>query len=222
MADTRAQLINELASIIASQRTDHPLRVAINGVDAAGKTTLADELVKPLAGLGVPVIRASIDDFQRPAGERHRRGRDSPEGYYFDSFNHEALIKELLQPLGGGGDRTYRTQLFDYRANTAVDSVKKTAPGDAVLLFDGVFLLRPELNEYWDFRIFLHVPFTETLARAKVRDQAAMGGPAGVEAKYTKKYIPGQQLYLDAVQPEQLADIIIDNTNYDAPDLSSR
>jgi hypothetical protein len=37
------------------------------------------------------------------------------------------------------------------------------APPDAVLVFDGVFLLRPQLNNAWDLRIFLEVDFQEAL-----------------------------------------------------------
>jgi uridine kinase len=36
------------------------------------------------------------------------------------------------------------------------------APPDAVPVFDGVFLLRPQLNDAWDLRIFLQVDFQET------------------------------------------------------------
>jgi hypothetical protein len=37
------------------------------------------------------------------------------------------------------------------------------APPDAVPVFDGVFLLRPQLNDAWDSWIFLEVDFQETL-----------------------------------------------------------
>jgi uridine kinase len=33
------------------------------------------------------------------------------------------------------------------------------ADADAILLFDGIFLHRPELRPYWDFSIFLAVNF---------------------------------------------------------------
>jgi hypothetical protein len=36
-------------------------------------------------------------------------------------------------------------------------------PPDAVPVFDGVFLLRPQLNDAWDLRIFLEEDFQETL-----------------------------------------------------------
>jgi uridine kinase len=83
---TRNVVLNELAMRIAAVRRSHPLRVAIDGVDGVGKTTLADELVAPLQSLGRDVIRASIDDFHNPRSIRLRRG--GAEGYYFDSFEY--------------------------------------------------------------------------------------------------------------------------------------
>ena len=56
---TRQELVLELAQRISRISCAHSVRVAIDGVDAAGKTTLADELVAPLERLGRPVIRAS-------------------------------------------------------------------------------------------------------------------------------------------------------------------
>jgi uridine kinase len=42
---TREQALHQLAGILVSRIHPHPLRVVIDGIDAAGKTTLADELV---------------------------------------------------------------------------------------------------------------------------------------------------------------------------------
>jgi hypothetical protein len=41
---TRTAVLTELADAIVRLRLPHPTRVAVDGVDAAGKTTLADEL----------------------------------------------------------------------------------------------------------------------------------------------------------------------------------
>jgi uridine kinase len=46
-----------------------------------------------------------------------------------------------------------------------------------VLLFDGVFLLRPELNDLWDFRVFVEVDAEEALRRAVVRDEELFAHP---------------------------------------------
>lgn len=68
----RSELLNELASRIVAIERPHPARVGIDGVDAAGKTTLANELVPFIEDRGRPVIRASIDGFHNPAKVRQR------------------------------------------------------------------------------------------------------------------------------------------------------
>lgn len=77
-------------------RLDRPgVRVAVDGVDCSGKTTLADALARLL-----PCTRLSVDDFLRPAEERYRRGRDSPEGCYRDSHDLPALRSAVLAVPG--------------------------------------------------------------------------------------------------------------------------
>jgi uridine kinase len=171
----RSALLEQLSSEIQLVRADHPIRVAIDGVDAAGKTFLADELVEPLAKSGREVIRASIDGFHRPRAERMHRGPESPEGYYLDSFDHE--------------------------------------------VFDGVFLLRPELIAAWDFKIFLEVDFNEAVRRATTRDRSLFGSPEAAVDRHNRRYLPGQRIYLDSVHPQDLADVAINNSDPTHPVL---
>ncbi len=198
----------------------HPVRVAIDGVDAAGKTTLADELAVLLIQRGYSVIRASIDGFHRPRAERHRQGANSPEGYYADSFDYDALRNVLLQPLGPQGNRLYRRAVFDYRTDTPSMTEEELAPEDAILLFDGVFLLRPEINDQWDYRIFVEVPFAVTIERAILRDSDLFGSAEATRARYHERYIPGQQIYLKAVDPLHHAQAIVQNEDPDHPSLT--
>jgi hypothetical protein len=44
MNSVRQTLLDEVAEAISAVRIDHPLRVAVDGRTAAGKTTFADEL----------------------------------------------------------------------------------------------------------------------------------------------------------------------------------
>ena len=74
-----------------------------------------------------------------------------------------ALHASLLEPLGPGGSRRYRTATFDVRTEKPRAEPLLLAPPDAVPVLDGVFLLRPQLNDAWDLRIFLEVDFQETL-----------------------------------------------------------
>jgi uridine kinase len=70
-------------------------RIAVDGIDAAGKSTLADQL-----GALLKAERVSIDDFLRPEDERYARGIDSPEGYYEDSFDFTAFRRAVLAARG--------------------------------------------------------------------------------------------------------------------------
>ena len=216
---TREQLLCQLADLLISLNHSHPLRIAIDGIDAAGKTMLANELVSYIEAQGRPVIRASIDSFHRPRHERYRQGPDSPEGYYHDAFDYLALKEVLLAPLGPQGSRRYRRAVFDVQTDTPLSMKEEEAPANAILLLDGVFLLRPELDPWWDYRIFVSVDFDVALQRASARDQHLFGSPEDVRARYLQRYIPGQHLYLQRVHPQERANLILENNNLAQPEL---
>jgi uridine kinase len=195
------------------------VRVAIDGVDTAGKTTLADELAQAASAAGRPALRATIDGFHHPRETRYRRGPDSPEGYFADSFDLEALRRVLLDPLSPGGDGRVQTRLFDHRADKQTISPVIVAPPDCILLFDGVFLQQPALKGCFDVIIFVQVSFETMLARAVQRDSAALGGEEAARARYRTRYIPAQQRYLADFQPQRHADIIVKNDDPDRPGI---
>jgi uridine kinase len=215
----RKQLINNLATDIIGISIDHPVRVAIDGVDAAGKTFLADELAGNLKKHDRQVIRASVDGFHNPTQKRVARGALSPEGYYLDSFNYIGLMKYLLEPLGPGGDLVFRRSIYDYKSDSYVYSPIEEADPDSILIFDGVFLLRPEIRDYWDYSIFLMVSIETSLERAIDRDIGLFGSEEMVLNRYQSRYIPGQRIYLSQANPEQWATKVIDNNNHALPKL---
>ena len=189
----------------------------------AGKTTLADELAERLGDRGRPVIRAGIDGFHCPRAIRYRRGPESPDGYYLDSFDLEGLKAALLEPLGPeGSGLLYRPAIFDHRTDTAVHEAAVVADQRAILLFDGVFLLRPELRMYWDFAIVVKTDFAVAIERAIRRDLGLFGSPAEVVRRYETRYVPGQQIYLRECRPEERADIVIDNNDPENPAIERR
>jgi uridine kinase len=177
-------VVVELADRIEGVRRPHAVRVAIDGVDAAGKTTLADAIASALRRRGREVVRVSVDGFLRPRAERYRRGELSPEGYYHDSFDYAALRETMC------GARSVQ---------------------EAILLVDGVFLLRPELVEEWDLRIFVSVERDEALRRALERDTPIFGSRAEAERRYRARYQPGQRLYFAEARPLDAADVVVVN-----------
>ena len=213
--DRRGDVLGRLAAAVGSVTVAHPVRVAVDGAPAAGKTTLADELAVVLRAQGRHVIRATIDDFLFPREQRYRRGEFSAEGCYFDTHDHGTLNRVLLDPLGPGGDRRFRTTPGDRTADDA------RSPADAVLIFDGVFLLRPELFDRWELRIFVSVALERTVERAVVRERR-VASPAEVERRWRERYVPAQQLYFSTVHPADNADIVVHNDDPRRPSTTGR
>ena len=107
MSEPHASLLSRLAAAIVALHPARIVRVAIDGVDGAGKTTLADALAPLVSAQGRPVIRAAVDDFHHPQAIRYARGRHSPDGFYLDSYDYGAFRRLLLDPLSPGGSGRY-------------------------------------------------------------------------------------------------------------------
>ncbi|MBQ1020916.1 uridylate kinase [Micromonospora sp. D93] len=213
---TRDELLERLAEAVDSVTVAHPTRVAIDGPPASGKTTLADELAAVLREQGRDVIRATIDDFLLPRAQRYARGEYSAEGCYYDTHDNDALNRVLLDPLGPGGDRLFQPAVYDRTADAVLSPPVTTAPANAVLVFDGVFLLRPELLDRWNLRVFVSTALEETVDRAVIRERR-VSSRADVERRWRERYIPSQQLYFATARPTRHADILVHNDEPQRP-----
>jgi uridine kinase len=201
------RVLDHVISAVEGRIGGGRLAVGIDGVDASGKTTFADLVAGSLRDDGVPVIRASIDGFHNPASIRHHSAKADPGlSYYEDSFDYTAMREVLFFPFVEG--RPVRTAVFDYRTDVPVDVLPVDVPSGSVLVFDGVFLQRPELVSLWDMVVFLRIDPEEALRRAVVRDGTGRGDE--IERRYRERYMPGQERYMRSVAPETHADIVID------------
>jgi len=212
----RNAIIKEIASKISGYKENEVIFVAIDGVDASGKTMFADEISK--CPTSRPMIRLSVDHFHHPREKRMTQGEMSPIGYYEDSFNYEFIIREVFEKVRSGIFEIH-PKSFDYRIDKRIveETQKLMIPSNAIILFDGVFLLRHELNEYWDIRIFLDVSFETVVERAMMRDLDYFKDEAILLEKYNNRYIPGQKLYLKKEHPMTKADIVINNNDFNKP-----
>ena len=209
----RTDLLATVARMAAELAPDRIVRFAIDGVDGAGKTSFANELADVLCDFGRPVIRASVDSFHNPRAVRYARGRQSPIGFYEDSYNYALLKRYLLDPLSPGGSGRYCIAAFDHVTDSAVPLVGRTALPNSILLLDGIFLHRPELRAYWDVSIFLRVDFAMSAARSAGRD----GTSPDPSAESNRRYVEGQRIYLSECAPEKHATMVIDNNDLAAP-----
>jgi uridine kinase len=141
---------------------------------------------------------------------------------YEDSFDYERLLVELLRPLGESGSRLYRAEIYDRRTDLLVDSEQMEGSADAILLFDGVFLLRPS----WSTRGISassspSPPKRSSAARAsatpRCTDHLMMlsGGSAPGN-------LPSQRHYCGTVRPAELADVVLENDDPSQPGVLVR
>jgi uridine kinase len=209
----RQEVLDTVARAVSRPIASEVIRVAVDGVDGAGKTHFADELAEILRASGRSVIRASVDGFHNPRSIRYRQGRDSPKGFFEDSYDYEQLKAVLLDPLSPGGNGHYRAAVFDHRADRPVSAPSRVAaPGD-ILLLDGIFLHRPELRAYWDYSIFLEVTFAVSIPRGAQRGE----GSPDPAAPSNQRYVRGQELYLRTCEPTRFATFTINNDDLLAP-----
>jgi uridine kinase len=209
----RPEVLDTVACAVSRSIGSGVTRVAIDGVDGAGKTHFADELGDVLRAAGRSVIRASVDGFHNPRSIRYRQGRDSPEGFFEDSYDYAQLKAALLDPLSPGGSGHYRAAVFDHRSDGPVAEAGRVAsPGD-ILVLDGIFLHRPELRAYWDYSVFLEVAFAVSIPRGAQRGE----GSPDPEAASNQRYVRGQELYLRTCEPARFASVTINNDDLLAP-----
>jgi uridine kinase len=197
------------------------LRVVVDGLTGAGKTTFANELAAVVRSLGRSTLRASLDDFRYPWRHSRVRGYDrvSGEGYYRNPHDFASAQALLLQPAGPMGSGIVALCAHDPLTGVDRRSSVVEAPNDAVLIVDGVFGMRPEYNEYWDTRIWLHAEPAVALARGIDRDTELEGHDEAIRL-HTERFAVGERLYVDEVDPVEKADIVIDNTDFENPTIT--
>ena len=93
---------------------------------------------------------------------------------------------------------------------------------ESVMLFDGVFILRPELDGSWDLTIRVEASFDSTVSRAEHRARKNGVGMDGLRNRYEHRYVPGQVLYVNECRPRERADLVMDNNDLVNPRLIDR
>ncbi|WP_158373582.1 uridine kinase [Cellulosimicrobium cellulans] len=186
------RVVGGVAAARAADGPDRRWRVLLDGAPPTAPGALADALVEPLRARGHSAVRVRAGDFLRPAGVRFEHGREDPDALLDDALDAGALIREVLDPLGPGGDGTYLPALWDAaRERSARATRVPVAPG-TVLLLDGGLLLGRGLPA--DLTVHLAVR-PETLERRTP--------PADVWR------LAAEERYRAEADPERTADVVV-------------
>jgi len=210
----RRRLLAQMAGEIPV-RTSGRVFVGVDGVDGSGKTTFAADLTAELRSQERQVVVVHADDFLNPSVVRHRLGRTSPEGFFLDSYDYDALEQEVLVPLGPGGGGRYRPASLDLQRDQRITPELLVTEEGTVVVVEGLFLHRDRLRERWDYSVFLDVSFEVTAQRMSRRD----GTPADPGHQGIRRYLEGQRIYFRSCSPWLRASRVVDHTDPVQPRL---
>ena len=159
-----------------------------------------------------------MDDFKNPWSEarEQRYDRVSGDGYYRNAYDFRSATDLLLGPAGPDGSG--QVVLCAHDPLTGIDhrNVVVEAPPHAILIVDSVFAFRPEYNGHWDYRIWLDVDSQLSLIRGIERDSEVEGLEVATRL-HRDRYQPAEAVYLAAVDPPAVADLVIDNSDFANP-----
>lgn len=172
--------------------TDAPLRIAIDGRCAAGKTTIAAQLQSVFACQ----IFHMDDFFLRPEQRTEDRLRQ-PGG----NVDWERFREEVLLPLRRGAPFDYLP--YDCHTQTLKDPVK--VEPKRLTIVEGSYSCHPELWDFYDLHIFLTISPEEQLRRIRQRN-----GERALEV-FQNKWIPLEERYFEAFQIEQRCESCFQN-----------
>jgi len=165
--------------------------------DAYDYQAVIDCLLRPLSGDAFPVLcRQACRDL-----------RSSAQHPAWDAGRSQVL---LAQPRRVAFCAKFLQSLPDPAPPVSVGA-------DSILLFEGLFLFRRELNPYWDFRILLNIDPATSLSRALDRDSGVIDSVDVIRRKYEQRYEPAWQIYVSREHPESKADVIVDHRDFLCP-----
>jgi len=176
----------------------------------------SDDTLRTLRGRGAGRAVRALVDFRTPYGVRDLARR---AGVPLGSLSRvlDLLSREGLVPRDGIG--TVALCSIDPLTQLDHSATIVEVPADGVLIVDGVFALRPELDGSWNLRIWLAVDPELSVPRGMARGAFTEGGDDKAEALHRNRYLAPELIYMAGVDPEAVADVVIDNTDFERPVL---
>lgn len=203
---------------LLSDHKKKPICIGINGIEGAGKTRFAADFVEYLQEQSIHAIHVTIEGFHHVQSWRYRQGRDSARGYYQDAYNDESFIRKVLMTSQESPPH-YTPAIHDLASDELLSIPPRALQPDSVLITDGAYLFKPHYIPHWDLKVFLKIPFELAEQRGIDRDSNRLGGVDDAKKKYQSRYHAASRLYINECNPENVADVVIDNSDYENPVL---
>lgn len=166
------------------------MKLAIDGMAASGKSTLACKLAEEFGG---EVIH--MDDFFLPMELRTAERLEEPGG----NVHYERFSAEVAGCLRN--EESFDYGVFSCRQMAVVE--KRHISNNGFVIVEGAYSLRPDFRDIYDFKIFMTVERDVQQQRILNRN-----GDSGLTV-FNQRWIPLEEKYFNELKPDKAADMII-------------
>jgi uridine kinase len=192
-------VMQQFTSLFESVKPGERLIVAVDGLSRAGKTTLVKKLGNLLKNMDISYFILHIDDFIVERSKRYNTGNDEWYEYYTLQWDVLWLEEHLFEKL----PRSPILRLPFYDSETDRQVLKEVAVGNAsVIIVEGVFLLRKQWRDVFDYAVYLDCPREVRFSRESSPAQQNL-------QKFEQRYWKAEDFYLETEAPMDNADLII-------------
>lgn len=165
--------------------------VAVDGMAASGKTTLAKELSGIFPGAVI-----HMDDFFLPACLRtDERMAQAGGNVHYERFN-----SEVAERIEKGEDFSYG--VFDCSVMAITKEKRIRLKG--LIIVEGAYCMRPEWRHLYDLKVFMKTGRATQIERILQRN-----GPEKVRL-FEEKWIPMENAYFTEYDVENAADVVLE------------
>ncbi len=164
--------------------------IAIEGFGGSGKTTFAAALKEALGSAYV----VNFDDFIVKA-------KLTDSSWENGAFDRNRLEEQVLRPASDHEPITY--QKLVWQTDTLSDPI--VVPVVDYLIVEGISSYHPEIDHYYDYKIWVDAPIEMARERGRARDRD------NENAKHWDLWAENDLKYQKRFHPELAADVIVDN-----------
>lgn len=180
------------------KENDRPILVALDGRSGTGKSTLAKKIAERLGG-----VEITADDFW-VGGSNEEWDKKSKKEKAEQAIDWKRIRTEVLEPLLAGKPATWYP--FDWKAGHGLSQTPLQSDPKPLIVLDGAYSARPELQDIIDFSILVEVP-DDTKRRTRLI------GREGEEYMndWHSRWDIAEDYYFTEVRPRESFDIVIAN-----------
>jgi uridine kinase len=205
VAERIGGVVDDVVRRVAALRRSRCFVLAVSGIDASGKSTVARAIADGLRARDLSVHVVHLDDWHT-APETRFAAADPGGHFYRHAYRFDELFELLVEPLRAARSVELRTTLRTLDGGE-FEHDYRLADLD-VLILEGIFLLKRELRPRYDFSVWIECSFETALQRALARNQEGLADDALVR-DYETIYFPAQELHRRLDDPRAHANLVV-------------